>query len=694
MALLAVGGAFADAPSNATWATAPGGSTTGSTVDFDLWMGKLGIWPFSGGYPYSYLTPTTADNNGNGILDATEFALITAICNNLSHPLHDQIHEALKANAAQLTIDLGGLAGSLVPTVKWVMAAYVVLGDGSYTRKLNTATPPVEVIDTAVGSWGVVAVTIEGMASYGSGWFTGAPADANYQKRESLMSVCGDADSDGVNNAHEYYGQSMNRTAYVNAALNAGITTSGTGPGPCAGNNDTCLIPNVSYVYDAANSKVYLLTPTAMTWQECEAYAQALVVAGTPMPSHLVSINSAAENAFCLTLAAIAGDRLYVGASDAAVEDEWRWLDTGEQFWQGKAAGSAVGGAYTNWNSGEPNGDTEDYMEFRTDGKWNDVSGASLRKGLIEIAGVFPDANSNGIPDAFEALLCGPDGGTEGAVEGTVEGTPEGTPEGTVEGTVEGVEEGEIIEPCVYEGVFNTPVIGQGPTLANALGGLSTALAQLLAAFGMTQWDNWDIEHLEQFVPPNTPTQPMPGDGLPDSWEVALVEYCLCHPNFRPELMITEDFLFNKDLFATDCAQLAQLDANFGLLPILAGDLFPALLGSSAAMRDTFNNLFLMLTGGFVGLPSVGQYRIYGPAKAAGEIMTPDGDLDNDGLTNGQEAALVTSVGGGRDLFVVAATSPDNLWPGNPMLPVGGLIGLGLLAGAMALGGARLIRKK
>ncbi len=81
-----------------------------------------------------------------------------------------------------------------------------------------------------------------------------------------------------------------------------------------------------------------------------------------------------AENTYVRTTAtaAVGSVSLWLGASDTAAEGAWRWPD-GAQFWQGGSGGTAIGGLYENWNSGEPNNDNnEDCAELRTDSSWND----------------------------------------------------------------------------------------------------------------------------------------------------------------------------------------------------------------------------------------------------------------------------------------------------------------------------------
>jgi hypothetical protein len=49
----------------------------------------------------------------------------------------------------------------------------------------------------------------------------------------------------------------------------------------------------------------------------------------------------------------------WIGATDTASEGTWRWINDDLAFWQGDgSSGQAVGGAYTNWNTSEPNGGT------------------------------------------------------------------------------------------------------------------------------------------------------------------------------------------------------------------------------------------------------------------------------------------------------------------------------------------------
>ncbi|NBS70019.1 hypothetical protein EBT31_14065 [bacterium] len=69
-------------------------------------------------------------------------------------------------------------------------------------------------------------------------------------------------------------------------------------------------------------------------------------------------------------LATLTYTRASTGAAgDSVSEGVWRWVtgpETGTQFWSGDESGSAFGGAYENWNAGEPNesGAGEDCAQF------------------------------------------------------------------------------------------------------------------------------------------------------------------------------------------------------------------------------------------------------------------------------------------------------------------------------------------
>lgn len=96
-----------------------------------------------------------------------------------------------------------------------------------------------------------------------------------------------------------------------------------------------------------------------------------------------------------------------------------------------------------------------------------------------------------------------------------------------------------------------------------------------------------------------------------------------------------------------------------------------------------------------VGLPTtLPVMEIYGVAKTATEPFSGSGDYNGNGDTNKQVYDSVVATGGNRAAFVADASGFNVWYQGNPALPAVGLIGLALLTGVTALGGALSIRKK
>jgi hypothetical protein len=94
----------------------------------------------------------------------------------------------------------------------------------------------------------------------------------------------------------------------------------------------------------------YLLCKELRSWADANSGCQA---AGM----RLVRVDDATENQWLFDNANTPGgvdSLVWLGATDAAVEGEWRWND-GDLFWLGDSAGSAQGGLFDDWYFREPN---------------------------------------------------------------------------------------------------------------------------------------------------------------------------------------------------------------------------------------------------------------------------------------------------------------------------------------------------
>lgn len=134
------------------------------------------------------------------------------------------------------------------------------------------------------------------------------------------------------------------------------------------------------YVGDPGNS-------TGIDWTDALTAANAQTTQG--LNGYLTTITSQQENDYVAERLEGAG---WMGASDAATEDDWKWVDgpeNGTSFWSGGISGTPVSGRYNNWNGGEPNnaGD-EDCAQFLSGsgGEWNDLPcvGGQLEGYVVE----------------------------------------------------------------------------------------------------------------------------------------------------------------------------------------------------------------------------------------------------------------------------------------------------------------------
>ena len=159
----------------------------------------------------------------------------------------------------------------------------------------------------------------------------------------------------------------------INTALaTLSYTRSGTG-------SDTIELSLVERgeVFFTDNNHLYKFISGSITATAARTAAAGLTAYGST--GYLATITSAAENSFVASR--LQGDG-WMGAGDIDTEGDWKWLtgpEAGTSFWSGAAGGSAVGGAYSNWSTGEPNDYNngvpgEDCAQFYlATGKWNDL---------------------------------------------------------------------------------------------------------------------------------------------------------------------------------------------------------------------------------------------------------------------------------------------------------------------------------
>lgn len=154
--------------------------------------------------------------------------------------------------------------------------------------------------------------------------------------------------------------------------------------------------------YLASTGHYYEYVPDlGIRWTEAKAAAELRKFYG--LQGYLATILNQDESDLLGSQAPGAG---WIGASDAGVEGQWRWVTGPEAntlFWTGLAEGAPVAGIFQHWNGGEPNNSGEEDYAHITDpsmgviGSWNDLpdaggDGVYKPKGyLVEYGGMPGD---------------------------------------------------------------------------------------------------------------------------------------------------------------------------------------------------------------------------------------------------------------------------------------------------------------
>ncbi len=157
-------------------------------------------------------------------------------------------------------------------------------------------------------------------------------------------------------------------------------------------------LPSTQHYYE-------FVSDPGISWTDAQIAASNRTYFG--LQGYLVTLTSQQEADFSGSQASGFG---WIGATDAAVEGEWRWVtgpEAGTQFWQGLANGTEL--TFANWNGGEPNnvgGGGEDYAHIAAAsvirggapiGAWNDLpnnggGGAYASQGyVVEYGGMSGD---------------------------------------------------------------------------------------------------------------------------------------------------------------------------------------------------------------------------------------------------------------------------------------------------------------
>lgn len=143
---------------------------------------------------------------------------------------------------------------------------------------------------------------------------------------------------------------------------------------------------NANEVFFTTNGHLYKFVSGSYSWSAAKSAAEGQSAYGAT--GYLATITSSAENNFVYTR--ITGDG-WLGTTDQETEKTWKWVtgpEAGTAYFQENPSGgggSAIGGRYNGWASGEPNdagGEDCGYMYASQGGKWNDFP-CSTQQGYV-----------------------------------------------------------------------------------------------------------------------------------------------------------------------------------------------------------------------------------------------------------------------------------------------------------------------
>ena len=175
-----------------------------------------------------------------------------------------------------------------------------------------------------------------------------------------------------------------------------------------------CIAAPASAAPITFGSNAYEFIPGAFSFNDANTAAQAQTFEG--VSGHLVTILSAEEDAFVLSLIASVEHSVWIGASDSGAEGVWRWV-TGEQFWQGGFGGAPGPDVfYANWGLGQPDdfGGGQDVATIfggsviapGVAGRWDDGgSGPGVGGGVFQRDGYIVEFDGVAVPEPSTLLL-------------------------------------------------------------------------------------------------------------------------------------------------------------------------------------------------------------------------------------------------------------------------------------------------
>jgi FG-GAP-like repeat/Lectin C-type domain len=242
-------------------------------------------------------------------------------------------------------------------------------------------------------------------ANTGNLSINGANIGWNFDPNTGILSFNGEANN-GV------YQEALRRVTYTNTS-NTPDTTA---------RNIQFVLGNL--LSNPENGHFYeFVTSSGVTWSDARNLSSGKNYFG--LQGYLATVTSSKEQSILQQKLQRNG---WIGASDEATPNEWRWVtgpeglqdnNRGLLFWRGLGDGTPVDGRYNNWEPGEPNNKApgESYAHIISDagaypedpnsiGKWNDLPNSFVVPGSpFEPQGYFVEYG--GLPGGADLKLSG-----------------------------------------------------------------------------------------------------------------------------------------------------------------------------------------------------------------------------------------------------------------------------------------------
>ena len=139
------------------------------------------------------------------------------------------------------------------------------------------------------------------------------------------------------------------------------------GAGPC--------LPDPSCAVASQSGHNFYFCSAGKSWDEARALCR------SQLNGDLARLRDGATRDF---IKARLRERVWIGHTDRARADLWVWASNGVPFWQGRANGRALGGAFASWASGEPNG-SGDCGALAANGGMDDLACSTVQPFVCEV---------------------------------------------------------------------------------------------------------------------------------------------------------------------------------------------------------------------------------------------------------------------------------------------------------------------